>query len=258
MTTLVAIPYWRTAADYISEAVASVLAQTSRDLVCLVAGDGELPSLAHRDPRLVVVGFPSNEGAPATQQAMLLASPFRWYAPMGADDWIEPDYLEGLLALGGRANASWRLWHFDMEREWPVADSVGNPAHTEFGVFDTELLRSVGGYGASRRCGQDTLLYLQLLPYVTEIDRTYAPRYHKRIHDASLTHAPETTFGTPLRNEVFAHNAEVAETIVRWGFDDLAKIRAFREWLLGPRLREVMAERVAIVRAALEPLAVAA
>ena len=117
MTVLVAIPYWTTAAPYIDEAVASALAQTERDLVVMVAGDGVEPPVTVRDPRLVVVSFPTNEGAPATQQAMLLASPFEWYAPMGADDRLDPDYLEGLLAGSGKARSSWvrlrgwrRLW----------------------------------------------------------------------------------------------------------------------------------------------------
>ena len=252
MTMLVAIPYWHTAEAFIDEAVASVLASRHDDLVCLVAGDGAAPPVTVRDERLRVVTFPTNEGAPATQQAMLLGSPFEWYAPMGADDRIDPSYLETLLALGGLANASWCLWQFDASSSWTSRDYPGNPAHTEFGVFDAELLRSVGGYGASRRCGQDTLLYLQLLPNLVEIRRTEMALYWKRDHPASLTHAPETTFGSPLRNEVFAHNAEVADTIARWGYGDLARIRQFREWLLGPELREVMAQRVEMVKAALD------
>ena len=60
------------------------------------------------------------------------------------------------------------------------------------------------------------------------------------------------TFGTPYRNEVFAHNAEVADTIARWGYGDLARIRQFREWLWGSELREVMAQRVEMVKAALD------
>lgn len=251
MTTLIAIPYWTTAAPYIDEAVASALAQTERDLVVMVAGDGVEPPLTVRDPRLVSVAFPTNEGAPATQQAMLQASPFRWYAPMGADDRIAPEYIASLLALGARANATHVLWHFNEHETWRVHDSDGNPAHTEFGVFDTELLRSLGGYGADRRVGQDTLLYLQLLPHVTPISWLEQPLYFKRIHEASLTHAPETTFGSPIRNEVFEHNAVVADTIARWGFGDLARVRQFREWLLGPAMREVMEQRVAMVRDAL-------
>lgn len=258
MTVLLAVPYWSSAEPYIDEAVASALAQTERDLVVLVAGDGVEPPVTVRDPRLVVVTFPTNEGAPATQQAMLQGSPFEWYAPMGADDVIEPEYVERLLALGGRANATHVLWHFDETSEWRVRDSEGNPAHTEFGVFDAELLRSLGGYGADRRVGQDTLLYLQLLPHVTPITWLMEPLYHKRIHAASLTHAPETTFGTPLRNEVFAHNDAIAQAVYHWGFDDLAKVRQFREWLVPPEVRERLAERIGIVRAALAPLAVAA
>ena len=258
MTVLVAIPYWRTAHDFVDEAVRSVLAQTHRDLVCLVAGDGVTPPVRSSDSRLRVVTFPTNEGAPATQQAMLTASPFDWYAPMGADDRIDRDYLERLLALGGKANATHVLWHFADQEEWLVHDSEGNPAHTEFGVFDADLLRSLGGYGASRRVGQDTLLYLQLLPHVTEVQWLTEPGYHKRIHAASLTHAPETTFGSPVRDEVFVHNAEVAETCARWGFTDLERIRGFREWLVPPALKAIMADRVAMVRSVLAPVAVAA
>ncbi|HEY6014564.1 MAG TPA: hypothetical protein VIU37_11165, partial [Candidatus Limnocylindrales bacterium] len=170
-------------------------------------------------------------------------------------------YLQTLLELPGPAKATRVLWHFDLDlngEHRQVRDSEGNPAHTEFGVFDTDLLRSLGGYGADRRVGQDTLLYLQLLPHVAPIAWLNEPLYHKRVHAASLTHAPETTFGTPLRNEVFEHNDAVAQTVYRWGFSDLERVRAFREWLVPEDLRERLAERVGIVRAALEPLAVAA
>ena len=257
MTVLVAIPYWTTAAPYIDEAVASALAQTERDLVVMVAGDGVEPPVTVRDPRLVVVSFPTNEGAPATQQAMLLASPFEWYAPMGADDRLDPDYLEGLLAGSGKARSSWRLYHFDDEREWVKEDFAGNPAHTEFGIFDTDTLRSVGGYGVERRCGQDTLLYLGLLPHVTPIDRMPGPRYHKRLHGASLTHDEATGHGSAYRTEVITHNDAVMTTLVNWGFGDLARIRAFREWLARDQA-DMMLERERLVRMALSLRAVAA
>ena len=82
MTIMVAIPYFSTAEAFIDEAVASVVGQRHDDLICLVAGDGVEPPVTLRDPRVRVVTFPTNEGTPATQQAMLLASPFDWYAPM--------------------------------------------------------------------------------------------------------------------------------------------------------------------------------
>ena len=250
MTVLVAIPYGPSAAPYIDEAVASVLRQTEDDLVCVVAGDGEPPPVRSADPRLVVVGFPTNEGAPLTLQTLLLASPFEWFAPMGADDWIDPDYLEGLLGCTGKARSAWRLWHFDETTEWVKQDYPGNPAHTEFGMFDAETLRSIGGYGGERRVGQDTLLYLQLLPFVTPVDRMPGPRYHKRIHAASLTHDEATGHGSDYRREVVEHNDAVASTIQNWGFADLERVRRFREWLARDQAA-VLTERVAIVQDAL-------
>ena len=177
MTVLVAIPYWR-CADYIDAAVDAVLAQTYRDLVCLVAGDGEVPPVVRMDDRLAVVAFPTNLGAPATQQAMLLGSPFGWYAAHGADDWADPEYLERLMALGTPANGSRALWHEYPDRTVLV---TGDTAHVEFGVFDTDLLRSLGGYGVDRRCGQDTLLYEDILPAFAPVAWCDEPAYHKRI-----------------------------------------------------------------------------
>lgn len=247
MTVLVAIPYWR-AAPWIGGAVRAALAQEG-DVAVLVAGDGEAPPLDVRDDRLVVLSWPDNLGAPLTQQAMLAGSPFRWYAPHGADDWAEPGYTASLLALGGLANGSRSFWH-----ELPDGTSArvsGDTAHVEFGVFDAELLRSLGGYGADRRCGQDTLLYEQLLPAVERVRWMDEPRYHKRLHPGSLTSDPATGFGSAYRAEVVSHNAEVALACARIGLGDLAAVRRYRESIIPAPLRAALEARVEDVRRAL-------
>lgn len=247
MTVLVAIPYYR-CADLIEEAVRSVLAQTYRDLVCIVGGDGEAPPVHLRDGRLVVVPFPTNRGAPFTQQAMLHGSPFAWYAPHGADDWTEPDYLERLMALDSPANGTDTLWIHRGKRPPYVYHSQ---SYAEFGVYSTALLRSVGGYGIDRRCGQDTLLYQQLLPNVQPVVFSSEPRYHKRMRHDSLTHSPRTGHGSAYRREVVAHNRRVAAHCDRLGYRDLARIRTYRASLAGRAFLAELEDRVALVAAAL-------
>lgn len=247
MTILVSVPYFR-AGPFIDEAVRNVLAQTYRDLVCLVAGDGEVPPVTIRDDRLVVMAFPTNEGAPHTQQAMLMGSPFGWYAAHGADDWTDPEYLERLMALGTEANASRALW---LHHETGVERRENDPAYVEFGVFSADLLRAVGGYGVEKRCGMDTLLYEDILPRVAPIAWCDEPAYHKRMRADSLTHAPDTGFGTPYRNGVVAHNAEVRERCAQIGWADAPAIRAYRASLVPRELRGVLDDRTAAVQAAL-------
>lgn len=247
MTVLVAIPYWR-CAEWVGQAVECALAQEGVDVRVLVGNDGDEPPSLPADPRAVLVNFPDNLGAPLTQQAMLLGSPFGWYAPHGADDWAEPAYLARLLARGTPANGSGAIWH---DLPGGGRDLVRDTAHAEFGVFEAELLRAVGGYGIDRRCGQDTLLFEQILPRVAPVAWMTEPLYHKRIRPGSLTAAPETGFGSPYRDEVVAHNREVAQHLSRIGFDDLAAIRRHRDAIAPPALREALAARAAMVREAL-------
>ena len=247
MTVLVAIPYYRNA-EYIDAAIESVLAQSYRVIVCLVGCDGDavesVPIGPQGGPAVRVVTFPTNEGAPLTQQAMLLGSPFEWYAPMGADDWLDPEYIERLLSLGTKANASGEIWHNDTEQSL-----VHDRTHTEFGVFDADLLRSVGGYGIDRRCGQDTLLYEDILPHVCPVTYLDVPNYHKRLHPGSLTADPATGYGSAYRAEVVTHNHEVRAYCESFGWDPVM-IRTYRD-RLAASFSDVLGARVAMVREAL-------
>ena len=245
MTVLVAIPYYH-AAEWIGDAVRSVLAQTHKDTVALVACDGDTPPEGlGESPNLRVVVFPTNEGAPMTQQAMLLGSHHRWYAPMGADDWLEPEYLERLLSLGTSANASGELWHNDTGQSL-----VHDRAHTEFGVFDAGLLRSIGGYAVTMRCGQDTLLYEDILPHVARVSYLDAPLYHKRLHADSLTSSPTTGYASPYRASVVDHNREVRAKCEALGWDPTL-ISTYRDGILSPERRAILTERVEMVKRAL-------
>lgn len=247
MTVLVAIPYYH-CEDYIEQAVQSVLAQTNTDLVCLVVGDGDTPPpIETDDKRLVVVSFTDNYGAPFTQQSMLLANPYEKFAPMGADDWLEPDHLASLPTRHRQARIS-SLWVHDKSGK---KTKVRDRAYAEIGVFDTELLRSVGGYDVTQRCGQDTLLYDDILLSVTPAVFSSNPTYHRRMRAGSLTDHPETNFKSEYRKSVIAHNAKVKAKCQAIGWKHTDRIRKYREGLVPVELRVALRQRVEVIQGAL-------
>ena len=96
-TVLVCVPYHESTSHLVEKAVRSILAQTHRDLVCVVVGDGAEPPLAGvKDSRLVVYTNRVNRGAYFSQMVALGASPFEWYAPIASDDWVDPEHIEKL------------------------------------------------------------------------------------------------------------------------------------------------------------------
>ena len=107
---LTAIPFYGVPPALIDKAIRCALRQTVSDHVVLVVGDGQVPPTTIRHDRLVVGSFPRNHGAPFVQQAMLMGSPFAWYAPHGADDWTEPNHLASLAAMRHRAAGSSQVW----------------------------------------------------------------------------------------------------------------------------------------------------
>jgi hypothetical protein len=232
VTVLVAIPYFGVPAELIDRAARHALAQTA-DVVVLIAGDGQAPPVSVRDDRLVVGTFPRNHGTPFTQQAMLLGSPFEWYAPHGADDFVANDHIEGLLSLCHRACGSSVIWYHG---------PVGKPqllrsprTWIEFGLFRTETLRSIGGYGAQEPCGQDSL-FSSILLKTDGVRLTRRPTYHKQYRADSLTHAPETRQGSPLRLGVKERNREVIIECGRLGWRNRQAIREYRAGLVPPML----------------------
>lgn len=244
MTVLIAIPHYGVPEVLLTRAVKRALRQTHSDTVVLVAGDGQQPPLNIRHPRLVVGTFPTNRGAPCTQQAMLLGSPFRWYAPHGADDFTDPDHVSRLLATRSRAAGSSRVWWHEPRKPPQVLRS--RRTWIEFGLFDTALLRSVGGYGAQEPCGQDSLLSLILLQ-TSGVRLTTHPTYHKVYRAESLTHDPRTRQGSPIREGVKARNRTVIAECERLGWAPAA-IRGYREGLVPPDVRAELEDRVAMVQ----------
>lgn len=242
MTVLVAVPYFG-CPDEVERCVRSILGQTVRDIAVLVMGDGETPPLALTDDRLDVVTFRENRGPYYLQQVALEASPFDWYAPIGADDWIEPDHIERLLQVGADAVATGAVWFHDLAGSVHVHEAA-----YEVGLFRTERIRSIGGHNASERMGQDTLM-LRLLALTGDLRHTTHPTYHRVKRPNSLMTSPWTGKGTPARNDMRRRNRIVMAKCL-----DLVSphaIKAFRHQLVPQHIHEAVARDADTVRARL-------
>lgn len=257
MTVLVAIPYWGTP-QYVERAVRSVLAQTHRDLVCVVIGDGEEPPLPPiADDRLIVYSYPANRGAYFAQDVAIWSSPFEWYAPVASDDWLDPDHIERLVAH--RADmCTGAVWAHGEGELYCGPESNGHAAcrgrlvsrHPfEVGLYRTERYREIGAHNPGERIGQDSLT-LRVMRMVAPVGATEIPTYNRLFRPGSLCTSPETRKGSPARTAmrqrnraIVAHCELVARTAQRRRVR-AARIRAYRDSLAPASLRAELAERV--------------
>lgn len=244
MTVTVAMPYYA-CPDEVDRAVRSVLRQTHRDLVLVVVGDGEEPPLGKiRDSRLVVFTLPANHGAYFAQQLVIEASPNPWYAVIGADDWVEADHLEHLLALGHSANAPGvvRIHMTDgstLDQKW----------RWEVGVFAVDRLRAIGGYDPAERVEQDALV-MRLLQFTGGVARSNRITYHQVKRHGSLTMHPATGLRSVYRKERRRQARRVMTAAQRYRWNQ-PRIRHYREALTEPAVRAQLAEHVDQLRAVL-------
>lgn len=224
MTTLVCVPYYGVP-DLVGRAVQSVLAQTHRDLACVVVGDGQEPPLRVRDDRLVVYSYPTNRGAYFAQMVAIGASPFEWYAPVASDDWVDPDHIERHIAYGTDMACGAVYYH--------------NGAHPvkvlrklyEVGMYRTARMREIGGYNPNERLGQDSLT-LRVMRLIAPLDATTHPTYHRVNRAGSLCTDPSTKKGSEAREAMRVRNRQIVAECERLRTPD--QIRTYR-WSLVPQ-----------------------
>jgi hypothetical protein len=269
MTVLVAIPYYRTP-EYVERAVHSVLAQTHRDLACVVIGDGESPPLRIRDDRLVVHSYPTNHGVYFAQDVAIWASPFEWYAPMGSDDWLDSDHIERLLSHEADMACGALTYH-------NAHYCSGDPGHVrcsgivvrkayEVGIYRTERYREIGAHNPGERIGQDSLT-LRVMRIVAPVGATTHPTYHRLGRQGSLCTAPETNRESPARVAMRRRNRTIVarcESIalsppVRHNRELMtSRIRRYRDSLVPASVSAALAVEVQALRSKLGAQAVAA
>ena len=262
MTVLVCIPYYGTA-EYVERAVRSVLAQTHSDVACVVIGDGEEPPIGHiRDSRLVVHSYPVNRGVYFAQDVPIWASPFEWYAPMGSDDWLDPDHVARALSHGMDV-ACGALWaHGDGEGycgpdndDHASCRGVLVKKAYEVGIYRTETYRRIGAHNPAERIGQDSLT-LRVMRIAGQVGATKVPTYNRRFRQGSLSTHPDTNRESPARIAMRQRNRDIVLRCQRLRTPE--RIRQYRERLVPPAIRDALAVEVEALRAKLGVEAVAA
>lgn len=241
MTVLVAITY-HGCPDTVGRAVRSALDQTWRDLHVVVLGDGDEPPGLPHDPRLTVHVTPENRGTYFAHAVMLAASPFGWYAPLDADDWLDPDHIASLMATSPTEVVlprRVRLWA--PERSPRV---FGSGAY-HVGLMPTQRLRSVGGYDPTERIGQDSLV-IRMLRLTGPILAAPTVTYNRTRRPDSLTMSRETGHRSEARRQVRVRNLQVARAAARLGTAE--RIRRFREGRVLPSVMSEVATQAAALR----------
>ena len=211
MTLTVGVPFVGDA-RMLSQCVRSLLRQTYTDVRVLVIADGAPARLRVRDSRVHVYRLPRNRGSYFARAVALAATKTSHHGVVDADDWVDPTWAETLLATGADAVQHGARWVEKAGEEphvqvWkharrPLATKLLHySSHT--GIYRTERLREAGGYSPAYRVGYDSLLsaVLRMLGDVAVVDD---PLYHRRLHAASLSHAPDTRIGSPERVRVRA------------------------------------------------------
>ncbi len=98
------------AAQYLAEAMRSVLSQTLRELELIVVDDGstdDTPRIAQsfEDPRVVYIRFDTNRGVAAARNTAVAQAKGAYIAVLDADDIAEPERLATQVALLERSGA---------------------------------------------------------------------------------------------------------------------------------------------------------
>jgi len=249
MTVMVAVPYGGVPhQDLLVRCVESVLAQTVRDLACVVLVDGiETPPSLPVDSRLTVHRMPDPHGCYFARQVLLEASPYEWHAPVDSDDYIDPAHLEVMFDhLDGTQAAVPRKLRGWVEGRGPRVYGNGR---FHVGLMGTERLRSFGGYAPHEPMASDSLLLL-LLKLTGEVRSVTEPVTYNRVQrEGSLTRDPLTRHRSSARQAVADRNRKTFARAQQ--LRSARRIREYRETLIPRDVKASLMLEVASLRRAL-------
>lgn len=258
MTVLISITHYAPTRPFVERAVRSVLAQTYSDLVCVVIGDGDEPPLSIRDDRLIVHSYPVNRGAYFAQDVAILASPFEWYAPVAADDWLDPDHIEKLLAYGRDTCSGGVRYHNDhycaddpthtrcSGTPVPAGFAHGDRKAYEVGIYRTQRYLDIGAHNPAERLGQDSLT-LKVMRIVAPVYVSDHMTYNRLGREGSLCTDPLTSRDSPARIAMRRRNRDIAARCQQLRTPD--RIKAYRDSLIPREVRDALAVEVDGLRA---------
>ncbi|WP_281288001.1 glycosyltransferase family 2 protein [Humibacillus xanthopallidus] len=226
-TVTVSIPH-NGSGDLLRAAVESVLAQTYRDLVCVVVLDGDRSGLAAisdlDDARLVRHVLPERRGRYFADQVVLTATTSPFFLVQDSDDRSDPTRLARLVdeldTTGADVCLSDAMSH-DIRRRgipptrerWPrLLDPIGprlvhRAGHQ--GLYRTEFLRRIGGWYAGSTIGYDTMILNLALMVQGRVVNVPEPLYHRTLRHGSLSTSPHTGWGSPERRASVARLQEL-------------------------------------------------
>lgn len=95
------------AGDFVEKCVRSALEQTLREIEVICVDDCSTDRSAEvlkgiRDSRLQIIQFPENQGVSAARNAGMDAARGTFVSFLDSDDWLDPDYLEAMVAQAER------------------------------------------------------------------------------------------------------------------------------------------------------------
>jgi hypothetical protein len=215
-TVLVTIPTFNTPPELLRRAVDSVLDQTFSDFDLWVVNDGPDASSVHDalcgldDPRVSVLTRPRNEGRYAIDHHVVHTGTDHFYwAPLDADDWAEPDWLERMVdhadnfALTAVFTDQWvhppndTLPRVEPAVAWDGSARFVWHAHLS-GLWDLAWLRRSGITNPHARVAWDTVMTSAAF-LLGDAGIIHEPLVHRVRRAGSLTASPGTGFGSPYR-----------------------------------------------------------
>jgi glycosyltransferase involved in cell wall biosynthesis len=192
-------------ANYIEEAISSVLFQTYQDFELIIIDDGSTdnsPEIINKfsDHEKISIIFQENKGLNATNNIAIQNAKGKYIIRLDADDFFEPEalgvmvsILESDIDLGlifpdyyyvdidGHRIGSHRRHFFDDE-----VTLYDQPAHGACTMVRLDYLRALGGYDETFTCQDGFDLWIKFITYhkVTNISR---PLFSYRKHESSLS-----------------------------------------------------------------------
>lgn len=232
MSVTVGIPFYGDA-SYLRRCLDSLIKQTHDDFRILVVADGAEVGTLPADSRIDVCQLAENKGAYFARAVALSATTDDYHAVIDADDWVEPHWLETLLARDADVVQHGcrfveRDGHAAYVKPWRNARKPINSQLLHFtshtGLYRTERLREVGGYNPAFRVGYDSLMCM-FIRLTGEVDIVDEPLYHRFQHMKSLCNAKETRIRGPYRLE----NRKILLEAYRKAYAKRSSVDAIRE-----------------------------
>lgn len=225
------------AAPYIGRAIDSILAQTCGEWRLIIINDGSTDETkniardyANADNRIQIMDMPAPSGcAYQPRRRGIESATTEFVAPLDADDWIAPDYLQLLIDRQGAANADavfptmYRISNENGSEAERFVPQPGFPLYTRTvtgrncvaytldgwrmgfngGIINRDaLLRAQRAMGdGAKDVYSDELLTRHLLLELSAVTVSEA-RYFYFIHPASITHRPTARTLEYLNNNI--------------------------------------------------------